>query len=262
MRRPVSSKAVVAALVAVLVGLVPAWPAATETDAEIEEFLRTAEIVEVKKLGVGVTNPLKLTLRLGEVERNAVFKAVDTFGDSVSIAEINTSDRYAHDIAAYRLDRLIGLNMVPVTIERSVEGKTGSVQQWIPETFDEGDRIEEGMQPPDLEEFERLVNRMRIFDTLIYNTDRNKGNILYERDGWLVHLIDHSRAFRLNTGRPPQLEQAMIRRDSQLEKGLVALEKDELKQAVGRLLHQAQINAVMKRRKQLLKAWETARLAK
>ena len=39
---------------------------------------------------------------------------------------------------------------------------------------------------------------MRIWDELIQNRDRNQGNILWTHD-WTLWLIDHTRAFRLNT---------------------------------------------------------------
>jgi hypothetical protein len=37
---------------------------------------------------------------------------------------------------------------------------------------------------------------VRIFDQLIYNVDRNLGNLLIDKQ-WRVWMIDHSRAFRL-----------------------------------------------------------------
>jgi hypothetical protein len=40
-------------------------------------------------------------------------------------------ESYKSEIAAYRLDRVRGLDMVPPTVERSVEGESGSLQLWV-----------------------------------------------------------------------------------------------------------------------------------
>ena len=39
---------------------------------------------------------------------------------------------------------------------------------------------------------------VRVFDQLIYNTDRNLRNLLIDPD-WHIWMIDHTRAFRLHT---------------------------------------------------------------
>ena len=38
------------------------------------------------------------------------------------------------------------------------------------------------------------LTRMKMFDLLIANIDRNQGNLIYDND-WHLFLIDHSRAF-------------------------------------------------------------------
>ena len=38
------------------------------------------------------------------------------------------------------------------------------------------------------------LTRMKMFDLLIANIDRNQGNLIYDAD-WHLFLIDHSRAF-------------------------------------------------------------------
>ena len=38
------------------------------------------------------------------------------------------------------------------------------------------------------------LTRMKMFDLLVANIDRNQGNLLYDAD-WHIFLIDHSRAF-------------------------------------------------------------------
>ena len=40
-------------------------------------------------------------------------------------------ESYRAEIAAYELDKLLGLSMVPPTVERKVKGETGSAQMWV-----------------------------------------------------------------------------------------------------------------------------------
>jgi len=232
------------------------------SDEEIEKFLASAEITLVEAIGTGVTNPKRLTLKLGDLELRAVYKTVDETRSSVDptslILGLNESDRYTYDIVAYRLDRLLGLNMVPVAVERVIDGEPGVVQIWVEDAITEGDRLERGLQPPDQASFNRQVNLMRIFDVLIYNSDRNAGNILYTQD-WRVHLIDHSRAFRLNKGRPADLRDKTLTLTPELAEALTRLDKKVLREALKGLVHSMQIDALLRRQKKLLKDWEKTR---
>ena len=62
---------------------------------------------------------------------------------------------------------------------------------------------------------------MRVFDALIANTDRNKGNLLIDKD-WRAWYIDHTRAFR----RSPELldSELLVRCDRRLLAALRALD--------------------------------------
>ncbi len=82
-----------------------------------EEFLKTAEIVRFERIPEGVTKPWKLYLKKEGIEKKAAWKNVDEdLGGGVM-------DSWRYEIAAYRLDKLIGLNMVPPTVEREFRKK-------------------------------------------------------------------------------------------------------------------------------------------
>ena len=92
--------------------LAVAQQAALET-AELEEFLRTAEVVAHKDIGVGVTLPMKLELSDGQVTLSASWKTVDERRRGIiRLADGTTArnfrDSYEFEIAAYELDKLIG----------------------------------------------------------------------------------------------------------------------------------------------------------
>ena len=43
-------------------------------------------------------------------------------------------ESYKAEIAAYRLDRLLDLHMVPPIVERELDGRTGAAVMWIENT--------------------------------------------------------------------------------------------------------------------------------
>jgi hypothetical protein len=154
----------------------PLWPDA----AEIEEFLEKADVTDRQEIGEGVTKPEKVTLeRDGRVE-HAVFKKVDENYDS-----------WRFEVAAYQLDRLLGLGMVPPTVQRSIGGRRGCLQLWVAgTTMDRYDGT-----PPDLERWRRQVSLMWLFDDLIANIDRHLHNAIVSPEHNLM-LIDNSKTFR------------------------------------------------------------------
>ena len=227
------------------------------TDPEIENFLATAQVVASKELGTGITNPKRLTLRRGTQEMRAVFKYVDSIiGEATTsnetLARLNQSDSWRYEIAAYKLDRMIGLNLVPVTVVRTVEGKTGAVQLWIEGAIDERERVKLGLKAPDKATFDETFRQMRLFDALIFNEDRHQGNVLYTTADWNVHAIDHTRAFRTRTSFPPDLRHKDLTPPPEMAERLAALDMKTLKAALGEWLDDIQLRAMLKRRDEIL----------
>jgi hypothetical protein len=93
--------------------------------AEFEEFLKTAPIVRMQHIGTGVTHSRRAFFAPGGPAASAVVKNLST-GMRMGFWE-----SYKSEIAAYELDRLLGLDMVPVTVERRGEHDLCSVQLWV-----------------------------------------------------------------------------------------------------------------------------------
>ncbi len=158
-----------------------------------EEFLTTAEIIKYERIGVGVTKPWKLYLKKGDIERKAAWKDIDkSLGDGAT-------DRWQHEIAAYRLDKLIGLNMVPPAVEREFRGKKGALSLWADIKYGLVDIVDQGIRIPEsaMKQYYDMGYVYYLWDSLIANDDPTQENILYTED-WRTILIDHSRAFRSN----------------------------------------------------------------
>src|SRR5881396_2361363 len=166
---------------------------------EVEKFLSEAKITKMQDIPVGVTRPRKATLELDGITHFAAFKTIDEKKSGVTQldrgVEIEFQDSWRTEVAAYELDKLIGLGMVPATIERTVDGKRGSLQFWVTAKMDEGERVKKKLSAPNPIMWNQQVAKMRLWDNLIYNTDRNLGNVLIT-DSWQIRLIDNSRTFR------------------------------------------------------------------
>src|SRR5262245_40950441 len=148
---------------------------------EIEAFLKTAKVEKVTELPIGVTRPRRAFMASGGLASSFAWKPLKPGMQS------GYFESYKSEIAAYELDKLLGLNMVPVVVERDVQNESGAAVLWL-----EGVRSWETVQPlPKPNTWNRELARMKMFDDLISNSDRNKGNLLID-DDWHLYLIDHS----------------------------------------------------------------------
>ncbi len=231
-----------------------------QRDAQ-EEFLLTADILRSEPIGEGVTKPFKLYLRKGDVEAKAAWK-------NPSGVQRGFLEGWQYEIAAYRLDKLIGLNMIPPAVEREFQGKEGALVFWVENKHSLLKVVEQGIRIPDeaVERTEKAKWLARAWDSLIANEDRTQQNVLYTED-WRMILFDHSRAFRsdgefaerLMFGRngikvSQQGTAFLFRRLPRwfLEK-IKTLTFENVKAAVGTTLKDREIKAILARKDILLK---------
>lgn len=167
---------------------------------EMEEFLRTARIVRTKAIPKGITAPQLATLTDGNLTHDAQIQFHDEYRSQFQTlqgTELNFKDTYKFNIAAYRLDKTMDLRMIPVSVERKVQGKPAAMTWWIDDVLmDETERLKKKVEPPDQDQWNRQMYTVRVFDQLIFNTDRNLGNLMITKD-WRIWMVDHTRAFRL-----------------------------------------------------------------
>ena len=170
------------------------------SEEDFKEFLGSAKVVQYKQTSKGVTAPAKLTLSDGQRTLEALFQSIDQSKSTMQLkdrTELGFRDSYKFNIAAYELARLLGLEaMIPATVPYKWQGHQGSLCLWVPAKLDEMDRVKRKIQPPDVNAWNKQMNKMWVFSELIYDTDRNQTNILITED-WKLWAIDFTRAFRL-----------------------------------------------------------------
>jgi hypothetical protein len=226
------------------------------TRAEIETFLQHAKIVGQHSLSKGTTKPTRLTLSDGTRTHDAVFQAIDVSAQrqrfSDGRVELNFRDSYRYNIAAYRVADLIGLgDMLPVTVERAWNGEHGSLSWWIEWKWDEQMRRKEEVSPPDDKRiaYTNQIHLSRLFEELVYDTDRNQTNTLISED-WQLYMVDFTRAFR-RADAPAHLDRVQRCRRDVYEK-LQALTRQTVEKAVGDHLEPAAVQGLLARRDKIV----------
>ena len=228
------------------------------TDAEKEEFLRTAKVVKRRKVPVGVTHPERATLSDGRLTHDAHIQTVDIHKakyQTTSGMAINFRDSYKYNIAAYTLDRLLGLNMVPVSVERKVAGDLAAVPWWHDFMMMDKERYTKKIQVPVAKRvsWNDQMYQVRVFNELIYNTDPNLGNVLITND-WNIRIVDFSRAFRTrNDLRAPA---NLVRCDRRIYDALRELDEETLKRELGPYLRKNEIKGLLARRDKIVKLFD------
>ena len=219
------------------------------SDAEMAQFLLKARVVRTRGAKKGVTGSLQATLSDGTLTHDAQIQSVDVrsqqFSGSQGV-EFNFRDSWTFNIAGYHIDRLIGMNMVPVSVERRFQSKEAAFTWWLDDVMmDEQERLKRKVHPPSVELWNQQMQMVRMFDQLIGNVDRNLGNLMITRD-WRLWPIDHTRAFRVN--RELKTPANVTRVDRAVLEGMKALTRETVSRAAGRYLTPAEIDTMLARR--------------
>lgn len=175
-----------------------------------------------------------------------------------------TRSNYRFNVAAYELDKLLGLSLVLPSIERVVDGRSASVTWWL-DTFamNELDRRRKRIDPPDPDRWGRQMQAVRVFDELISNTYRDTApplylntvwdNLLITTD-WTIWLTDHTGAFRAR--QELQDRDSLVRCPRAVLSRLRTLNKTALQQTLSRYLSSEQMDALEARRVLLVRHFD------
>jgi hypothetical protein len=233
-------------------------PTAGLTRAQQEALLLKGRVIATRPAGTGITGSLRVTLTDGALTHDAHVQTVDEHRarfEGASGVQRNFRDSWRYNVAAYRLALLLGLDMVPVTVERSHRQRRSSFTWWVDDVImDESARQKQNVRAPDPAAWTRQMYVMRVFDQLIDNTDRNLGNLLID-SAWQVWMIDHTRAFRMErTLRTPTDLRGC---DRTVLARLEALDMPTINRELARWLDLGEMEALLARRDLILEFFRT-----
>lgn len=206
-----------------------------EVLASLKKTLSHGRIQEVRKLGTGVSESY-----------------VVVFADGIKGIFKPAGPKHAHkrEIAAYIMDRLLGLNLVPMTVERKVQGRAGSLQYFLRD-------VRTGEDARDVPLHELKLDRLRLFDVLISNNDRHARNYLVlspqvagqRRSRQNVVAIDHNLIFGSEA---PDMPKVALSEAMHFAQGLRRLAHRRIDQEFKGLLDETDLARLHYRRDQLL----------
>jgi hypothetical protein len=202
-------------------------------NAEFEEFIRTAPFVRIEEVPIGVTKPKRAYFGPGGLVESVAWKVLPPSIQS------GFWESYKSEIAAYELDKLLGLGMVPPVVEKRHNSQLGAAILWLSPVHP----WREMEAKPKPRTWDRQAIDMKMFDDLIGNKDRNAGNFLID-DEWHLFLIDHSRAFISSK----ELPWPLVHVDRPLWKRMLALDEPALTTALGAWVGRGEIRAILARR--------------
>jgi hypothetical protein len=221
-------------------------------DEELQDFLRTALIVESKELSTGKNRPVKVRLEKDGIQANAIFRTVNRRKNWTKIYGKRYRDFHDscfYECAAYKMSRMLGLDAVPPCVTRNINGREGTLQLWIENAKTIKDWVDESSELRVNRQWNRQHQTMRVFDALISNFDRNQGNMLLDANGKLW-FIDHTRSFAISAA-VEDLDQIVWCERGVWEK-MRGLEEDQLREHLWPHVDYGRIVALLKRRDTLV----------
>jgi hypothetical protein len=149
----------------------------------IADLMRNSEVISSKYVYGERRNLEKITLEYGLVGIWKPASKDDKYGT------------YKSEIAAYQLDKVLGMNIVPLTVERKIDGEEGSLQLWV-NNMSVNSFL--NFLTEDVKFFCKLIRKMDIGCEEWGGPRRNHG---FVRDGssWRVVLFDNADAFSTDT---------------------------------------------------------------
>lgn len=220
-------------------------PQATPEQAQIERFLSTAQVLsKAQPTERGRNDPWIVILGDGKTTHRAVFKYIDRAKPQA------LASSYKHELAAYALAKLLGLDIVPPVVPRRIENIPGSLQIMVEGCITESERQKQYLVPLDPQAFADAIAEIRVLEHLTHCERSDLGDLLIHKATWKVCRVDFAEAF---VPKAALLAEADIRRCSKrLYERLKSVPVKDIEEALRPNLEKAEIEALLARRKLIL----------
>ncbi len=222
-------------------------------DAQMEEFLTTAEIKSVKPIRIQDRIFDVLELKGNGLHLRAVFGTADEKPPQGKKEKDVRLRRSIHELAAYRLDRKLRLGFVPAVVKRRIEGRNGILGVWTEAVVDLPWIKEQNMLELILEELEEEVQEAWIFSALIDVEPRLEEAVMVVPEERRIVLSDNVRSF----SHSPEIQERFLPYlrgplRPPLKLALKSLDREELRALLRDCLSDGQIDALILRRDRIL----------
>ena len=159
---------------------------------------------------------------------------------------------FVPELAAYKLDRLLGLGMIPVTVRRDVAGVAGTLQ-FVPKlALTERERVAAGRVADPACALGKQRDAMFVFDALVHNDRRSPSTILFDPGDWQLMLVDHEGAFGVSAELPVNLAGMDLVVSNAWRAALRSLDDNVLRRELAGELSEERLQALARRRDALI----------
>lgn len=158
---------------------------ASKLEQKLIDELQNQKVISNEPIGVGLSSArwVKLEGGLEGIWKPDIavsrIETLDFSGKVISTQDIKIPGSVNKEIASYVINRILGARIVPVTVERYLNGVRGSLQVKV--------------EALENEKHKNYPSVFALFDGLVANSDRHGGNVL-TRNGKPI-AIDHGLAF-------------------------------------------------------------------
>ncbi len=144
-------------------------------------------------------------------------------------------DSHKLEIAGYKLDQVLELDMVPPTVEVRSDGDMVSLQLWVENARMLKQLNEQKVRAPDPARWNHQLHRAYAFEDLVANLDPTEGSPIVDPQ-WNLIVLDHSRAFTTTMAQPYEIGKKLNQIDRAFFDRIKALDKATVTRAIGDLV--------------------------
>ena len=208
-------------------------------DTRLKEVLASAPISARAKRGDGTT---QLTLAADGGAIDALFEPAPRL----------RAARFVPDVAAFRLDALLGFDLAPVAVLREVDGNVGAVYLDSAKLPDETARAGENAGGDAWCPLADQLASSYVFDALAGSEGRSADELRYTQASWQLALTGNRRLFGTSTAIPSQLRSQPLVISPRLRERLQSLNEEAVSAALGDVIDGRRAQAILARRDLLL----------